>query len=387
MSEKKLRTTTNQPGVYKNTSTGKYDVKCNYTWINPATAEKEYKAKWKYGINSYKKAVEVLADMKRSVQSCPQDVMITLKEAKQLWTRKALACEYSAVTIRNTEQQYNMITKFWSPELDLAVITEDVYLDLIMQCREYGYSEETIYNINACLRKLIKVAHKNRYLKENPIDYWDNPGIKTGIRSNVISYEEFRAIVKYFEEHEFIRLGENHYPKYVLLVNILYWTGMRIGEVLALQYSDFEHCRIKSGGRTIRMRVNVTKSYNSFYKLLKGTKNHKSRKIPLKDDVIEVFDEILKTHISKGGALDDHIFAWDHGACNVMIRKACVESGIKKYCCHDFRHTYISNLIRYGVPLPVIEAVSGDIQATILKHYSHMFKGDEALVLEALENV
>ena len=81
MSKKRIRITTNQPGVYKNTSTGKYDVKYNYTEINPTTAKKEYKAKWRYGINSYKSAVEVLAAMKNNSRFCTQGKGITLEDA------------------------------------------------------------------------------------------------------------------------------------------------------------------------------------------------------------------------------------------------------------------------------------------------------------------
>lgn len=59
----------------------------------------------------------------------------------------------------------------------------------------------------------------------------------------------------------------------------------------------------------------------------------------------------------------------------------------REYSCHSFRHTYISNLIRQCVPIAVIERVSGDTQETILKRYSHMFKGDEGLALEALRKI
>lgn len=51
---------------------------------------------------------------------------------------------------------------------------------------------------------------------------------------------------------------------------------------------------------------------------------------------------------------------------------------------HMFRHTFISNLIRQNVPLPVIEKVSGDTQETIFKRYSHMFESDEVMVLVAI---
>ena len=43
--------------------------------------------------------------------------------------------------------------------------------------------------------------------------------------------------------------------------------------------------------------------------------------------------------------------------------------------------------MRKGVPLPVIEKVSGDTQKTIFDRYSHMFDDDEDLVLKALENL
>lgn len=77
----------------------------------------------------------------------------------------------------------------------------------------------------------------------------------------------------------------------------------------------------------------------------------------------------------------------EHGTCNVMIKKACREKGICEYNCHDFRHTYISMLVREGVPIPVIEKVSGDTQATIFKRYSHMFPGDEEWVLQVLSKI
>ncbi len=135
------------------------------------------------------------------------------------------------------------------------------------------------------------------------------------------------------------------------------------------------------------MRVSVTKSYNSAYKLLKGTKNDKTRKIPLPKAMIELYDPILEEHMKNEGKTEDRVFTWDHGVCTVMIKKACREVEIREYSCHSFRHTYISNLIRECVPISVIEQVSGDTQETILKRYSHMFEGDENLVLEAMERV
>ena len=143
-----------------------------------------------------------------------------------------------------------------------------MYLQLITSCRKYGYSEETIYNINGCLRKLITLAYKNRYIDENPIDYWDSLRIKTGAKRNVISHDDFQKLDEYFSSNSFVRLGENHYPKYRFLFNLLYNTGMRIGEAIALHYSDFISVRGKLSDDTVHMLVSVTKAYKTFFYVL-----------------------------------------------------------------------------------------------------------------------
>lgn len=88
-----------------------------------------------------------------------------------------------------------------------------------------------------------------------------------------------------------------------------------------------------------------------------------------------------------GGKMEDKIFPWTHGACDTMLKKACKACDFPAYHSHEFRHTFISNLIRGGVPLPVISKVSGDTQETILKRYSHMFESDEVMILTAMANL
>ena len=70
-----------------------------------------------------------------------------------------------------------------------------------------------------------------------------------------------------------------------------------------------------------------------------------------------------------------------------MLEKACKACNLPKYTCHEFRHTFISNLIKNNVPLPVIEKVSGDTQQTILERYSHMFESDEVMVLLTMQSL
>ena len=106
--KKVQRIKTKQPGVYKNSVTNKYDDKYCYTIVDMATSKKKYMQKWCYGINSYKDAVSTLNELK-GAKFKPSSKEITLKDAFELWKEKAIANQYSLITIRNTSQQCDML--------------------------------------------------------------------------------------------------------------------------------------------------------------------------------------------------------------------------------------------------------------------------------------
>lgn len=397
------RTKTKYAGVYLNETTKKYDVKYNYKVYNPLTQKNDYKAKWVYNLLTITEARAELAKLQAGGVKA-EDKDITLQGAFDLWKVKMQANNSSPVTIRNTEQHLRMISQFIPLETRLKDITEDTYLKFCSDIRSHGYADETLYSLNASFRKLINLAHKKRLIKENILDYADNMKTKQKEDYRLIDYEEFELLDTYFKNNNFVRLGVNNYPKYRLLINLLYFTGMRIGEVLALTYNDFERFSYykKGDDRPIRLvpssddtqnehlqgtRVKVTKAYVSDIKLTKDPKNFKKRTIPLPPAAERLVMRAIESQKQVGGSLDDKIFNWGHGAVSTMIKNACKKVNIPTCGCHDFRHTYISNLIKNGVPLPVIEKVSGDTQGTILKRYSHMFESDEVMVLMAMSNL
>lgn len=279
-----------------------------------------------------------------------------------------------------------------------------MYYKFCADIRAHGYADETLRSINATFRKLINLAYKKKLIKENVLYFADNMRTKQKEDYRVISKEDFDLIDNYFKNNSFYRLGVNNYPKYRLLFNILYYCGLRIGECIALTYSDFEAFSYYKKGEKAPIRIapsssatkekhlqgtrlRITKAYVSEIKLTKDPKNLKKRTVPLSPAPERLYMRLKNEHIYNGGALEDKIFDWTHGACDSALKKACETLGLPAYTCHEFRHTFISNLIRAGVPLPVIEKVSGDTQETILKRYSHMFETDEVLVLTALQDL
>lgn len=397
------RKTTNYKCIYFNEDTKKYDVKYNYKVYDPVTQKNKTKSKWVYNLRTLAEARQELAKMQTG-QAKAEDKDITLGGAYELWKIKAQGQNYSPVSISNTEQQMRMIYQFLPEDTKLKDITEDVYYKFSADCRQHGYSDETLHSINATFRKMINLAYKKKLIKENILHTADNIRTKQKDDYRTISKEEFEQIDGYFQNNKFVRLGVNNYPKYRLLFNILYYTGLRIGEAIALTYADFEEFSYyKKGTEPMKLyvpdgkrakeqhlrgtRIKVTKAYVSDIKLTKDPKNFKKRTVPLSTDPERLFIKLKNAHIEAGGSLDDKIFDWGHGACASMLKKACKDLELPLYTCHEFRHTFISNLIKNGVPLPVVEKVSGDTQATILKRYSHMFESDEVMVLIAMQNL
>lgn len=273
---------------------------------------------------------------------------------------------------------------------------------MFSDCREHGYSEETLHSINATFRKLVELAYKKGLVSTNFLHKTDNIKTKRKDGFRILTHEEWNKLDKYFSETKFVRLGVDRYPRFRFMFNLLYYTGLRIGECLALTYEDFERFNYykKNDEQPTRlagtkatedehlqgMRLKVTKSM-----LDDGTitepKNFKKRCIPLAPHVERLYWIEYNKHIVDGGIITDRIFQYKYGNCLSLITKTCEKTDIPHCSLHTFRHTFISNMIRSNVPLPVIEKVSGDTQETIFKRYSHMFEQDERLVLKALEEL
>lgn len=403
MADTVKRSKTKYKNIYFNENTKKYDVKFNFKEYDPKIERNRYRAKWVYNLNSITEAKMELAKLQAGgIVEDSKD--ITLKGVYELWLIKAKSQDFSPVTIKNTERNMAMIYQFLPSETKLKNIDETVYQKFCADMREHNYSEETLRLLNSTFRKMINLAYKKKLIKENFLDYADNMKTKRKEDYTVITKEEFDLLDNYFKDNEYWRLGENKYPKFRLMFNVLYYTGLRIGECLALTYNDFEEFSYyrKTEEKPIRiaptseateerhlqgMRINVNKAYVSAIKLTKDPKNLKKRSIPLSPAPERLFMRIKEEHLLKDGSLDDKIFNWQYGLCDKTIKKACKDLELPLFSCHMFRHTFISNLIKSNVPLSVIEKVSGDTQEIILKRYSHMFESDEIIVLEAMKNL
>ena len=370
------RIKTNQKCIYFNKTTGLYDVKCNYSVSNPSTGETEHRAKWIYGVSDLQSAKDELEFLKARTGSSSS---ASLDDIYKLWLDIACAKQLSPVSVRNTRNSYNRICRFLPADTKLDEITEGAYYRLISSCRDHGYSNETIRDINATIKKFFNLAERKHIISNNVFHYCETVKIKRKDDHRVIEPAEMSEINAYFSSS-----GKTIYKAFF---NLLYYTGIRVGEALALTRDDIGEYSYQDAGHTITSHIiTVNKSFDSGLRLIKSTKNNKNRIIPLTDKVYELICPLLITKTEETSA-GDRLFVFNQSSTSYVLRTACRAIGINPFRCHDFRHTFISNLVRASVPLPVIEKVSGDTQSTILSRYSHSFRDDEVMVLDVMSRL
>lgn len=396
MPKKTSRTKTGYKNIYYNEGTQKYDVKYNYTEYSVQAGKNIYRSKWVYHLDTLAQAKLRLAELQ--AKSAGQNGgELSLQGAFELWRTKALSQNYSPVTVENTANFMRIIYRFIPADTLIKHLDEDAYYRFCAGMRAAGYSEETLFSLNATFRKILRYAYKKRFLAENMLACAENLKTKRKQEHRMLQKREFDLLDAYFCQKN---------RRYQLLIHLLYYTGMRIGEALALTYADFE--AFDGDGRRYAgafapaaegaagpaegayrggMRIRISKSYVSRMKLEKDTKNHKSRTVPLCAASAKLYLRLRQEHLGAGGAAADKIFGTTYQAVNTAVKRACERVGIAPATCHDFRHTFISNLIRKNVPLSVMERVTGNTQEMILRRYSHAFENDDVMILHALREL
>lgn len=168
-------------------------------------------------------------------------------------------------------------------------------------------------------------------------------------------------------------------PTYRICFLLLFWTGMRLGELLALSYSDFDFAK---------KLVHITKNYVRVQKgyVMGLPKTPKStRDITLPSFLIE---EVMN-YAAKQYALqpDARFFEISRGGLSQEMKRVSSQVGVQKIRLHDLRHSHASYLIHRGIPITAISARLGheNIETT-LKTYGHLYPQERDIIIDSIEN-
>lgn len=164
------------------------------------------------------------------------------------------------------------------------------------------------------------------------------------------------------------------FPIYQLFFDLLYWTGMRRGEAIALQSSD-----LSADGW-----LNIHASQRTAVEGLRPTKTKQSRKIKLVDWLNEELQPLRK----EGGYLFGSDQSLAPTTINHIFQEGIKRSKVKPIRIHDLRHSFATNAINNGVNIVAVSKYLGhsSIEQTI-KTYTHLLSESEDSLLKVLEKL
>ena len=231
-----------------------------------------------------------------------------------------------------------------------------------------GYSATYQHALNAYLSAAFNYAVKYYSLKENPVKQAGTIGKSHAGERQFWTKQEFK---------QFLVTVENK-PEARMAFLLLYWTGMRIGELLALTYNDIDLEK-----RTI--------SINKSYQRLDGRDIITPPKTPKSKRIVTIppfLAEELREYMFRlyGIMADERMFRFTKSYMEHEIIRGIKASGVKRIRLHDLRHSHASLLVEMGfTPLAIADRLGHEKIETTLNTYSHLYPNKQGELADKLE--
>lgn len=164
-------------------------------------------------------------------------------------------------------------------------------------------------------------------------------------------------------------------PLYHAFFTILFFTGRRKGEVLALSPSDLHGSKIVFDKSVTRKTLNDQVTY-----AVTSTKAEKEQMIP----VCKMVQEELKNYHGGSPFLFGGSRPLGDNKVRRMFRSYCEKAQLPPIRIHDLRHSFVSMLIHNGANFTVIADLIGDTVDQVIKTYGHMYEEDKQKIIDEL---
>lgn len=158
---------------------------------------------------------------------------------------------------------------------------------------------------------------------------------------------------------------------------MLYWTGIREGELLALTPADFDF---------EKQTVTINKSFQHLNgrDIITSPKTEKSnRTIKLPNFLCDEMQDYLKMLYDVG--LEDRVFPITKSYLHREMDRGAKEAGVKRIRIHDIRHSHVSLLIDMGFSATAIADRVGHESIDITYNYAHLFPSKQAEMADKLD--
>lgn len=285
---------------------------------------------------------------------------------------KTLASE----TFRRYNNDYRRFIK--NSDFGQMQVVKVDYIDieqfLTFQIERLNLKRKAVVTLAGYLKGLFSLAFRERLLSESPylrVDLQNNvfPFCNRSEKADherILSNEEIVSLSNRIHEHQ------SDYPLYMpdWAIEICMWTGLRVGEVVALRWNDIDSGEFHITHSEHRI---LNEDGPDIY-VIGDTKNHKDRRVPIGKELSKILAKIHQLQVDNG-IKSEYIIANMKGRLNApSVSNAAyrrgIEAGITSCSIHAIRRT-VSSLLNKVYDRATVSHIMGHTEEVNQKHYDY----------------
>ncbi|MCR5704196.1 MAG: site-specific integrase [Eubacterium sp.] len=315
------------------------------------------------------------------IREVKRESAYSMEDLFYLWLNKKY--EYGEICKQTYDRYVCDFKKYYenTKQLKVEFITEDRLEDIVKTAiRDYEMTSKGWTNYKIILKGIFKHAKKLKCTEISITNFLGDLEIsKKTLRRNVKDdkSEVFtREEIKRIKEH--IRTYDRKETQ-VLDLGILLamYTGLRVGELSALKYSDYKDGKLSVSRMEVHYKDedsgSETKEVQEHTKTDAGT-----REIILTAEAIDIIEKLHRLNpfgeylLMKDGK---RIRAYRY---TVRLKKICEQIGIKPRTMHKLRKTYGTNLLNGNVDEKLVQSQMGHSSIAVTQQYYYYNDKDDA---------
>ena len=309
-----------------------------------------WKQKSKQGFATKREAKECEEELIKQIKKAPRPVDKALKGITLMqFCEEFLRARKSL--LHGSQVNYRTVVKSLG-NLAEKQIDRITFRDLQNAISGWEFAPATQSNYRIYLKALFAAAIKPyKLITENPMEDIEIAKAREKKQRRTVTDEELRKILKALKDD----------PEATLVVNILYYTGLRRGELMGLTWNKINW---KESTMTIDAQYNKTKTGKLSVQTPKSRNGY--REIPIPSKLLTILKHYHNTYPIR---LDRRLFTFPV----VVVRRVCVAMRIvhPDLSPHCLRHTYATRLLAQGVDVRTVAALIGDDTETTVRTYVH----------------
>jgi integrase len=344
--------------VYKDTKQGTWYATFRYVdW----TGEK--KQKLKRGFRTKKEAQEYEIEYKRKAVA---DMDMDLGTFVEIYFEdKKYELKHNSVKKKRHMIRTHILPYFGDRKMNEILPADIIKWQNVIQ--EKGLSKTYERMVQNQITALFNHAQRIYNLQNNPCKKVRKMGKSDADKMNFWTLDEYEQFLSVIDPDSDL----------YLMAELLFWTGMREGELLALTPADVDL-------KHREIHINKTYYRSEGRDIITTPKTDTSnRTIIISDFLAREIERYFDFFFSYPS--DERLFPIVTRTLQKRMRQAMEKAGVKKIRIHDLRHSHVAYLINQGVQPLIIKERLGhkDIKIT-LNTYGHLYPSQQKEVAEMM---